>query len=54
MGTQACSPTMRLVGGCSAGFHPVLQAQFSKDFKLVLIIKLVLKGFTELRPLLTR
>jgi len=41
------------VGG-SAGFHPALQAQFSKALKLVLVIKFVLKGFTELGPLLAQ
>lgn len=52
VGAKPTAPQQGWPGGCSAGFHPALQDQFSKALKLVLIIKFVLKGFTELGPLL--
>lgn len=45
-------PLVRLAQGGSAGFHPALQAQFSKDLNLVLIIRFMLKDFSELGPCL--
>lgn len=43
-------PLVRLAQGGSAGFHPALLARFSKNLYFVLIIRFVLKDFSELGP----